>query len=762
MNRQEQLRSSVHIGFQDTEEMITLKKDIVSAISDLMEAIQCVSPKKLLYELSYLEIAPHCFEDGTSAYSLGESGIRPTEYVQSLISVIGAGTLNDADSVDSHMAFNMIDSIRSLHSLCDKYAFYWGAGIDCGAKDESESKFLLEAQLYSMVRGKRYQAFEASYLESLIQVHNDALIAAFGVGSKEIVEGYKHLIYALSAGRFDAFTKLAELYLSKASEITNTEYYEKNKSIFDDLAIQFTPEQFDVDRITGWPSCLIEALSAIPGEEKWPPSNDHEYWPITQLPIQEKPFIQLEGRFYCFDYYSLVDNFYWSVKKALIRSGKETHEQWNMLQAQASEKAVEAVFKRLLPGCSTFVNNYYRDPDHKKNFAENDLIVCYDDVVLFVEVKGGAFPLYPPICDCERYVETYRDILGKADWQCTRTARYYESFAYDEVPFLDIDHNPKFLLCKRTVRDTYRISVTVENVNTFASRIEKIACLEAGNGTISLAIDDLSVYAEFFDSPLVFLHYLSKRRAAASNKTLAVNDELEHLGLYLSVNNYASIADEVLDDYPDVTEVSFDSFRDEIDVYFERFDQPTARPEKPSQHYPELYSEILDCLERKNAPGRVAAASYLLDFSEETREQFSSMALEVFSQLSQGGRVAHFTMLGNDAESIRCGVCVSIEGFFEMSPESASDYIRCQIVGQDEPDRTLIHLVFDAFGKVKNVSFARYDAGAISEDERIRLMNLWHKYADRRVARALMNRKIGRNEPCPCGSGKKFKKCHGC
>ena len=23
------------------------------------------------------------------------------------------------------------------------------------------------------------------------------------------------------------------------------------------------------------------------------------------------------------------------------------------------------------------------------------------------------------------------------------------------------------------------------------------------------------------------------------------------------------------------------------------------------------------------------------------------------------------------------------------------------------------------------------------------------------------NRKIGRNEPCPCGSGKKYKRCHG-
>ena len=24
-----------------------------------------------------------------------------------------------------------------------------------------------------------------------------------------------------------------------------------------------------------------------------------------------------------------------------------------------------------------------------------------------------------------------------------------------------------------------------------------------------------------------------------------------------------------------------------------------------------------------------------------------------------------------------------------------------------------------------------------------------------------VERKVGRNEPCPCGSGKKFKQCHG-
>jgi preprotein translocase subunit SecA len=29
------------------------------------------------------------------------------------------------------------------------------------------------------------------------------------------------------------------------------------------------------------------------------------------------------------------------------------------------------------------------------------------------------------------------------------------------------------------------------------------------------------------------------------------------------------------------------------------------------------------------------------------------------------------------------------------------------------------------------------------------------------VASVIRDRKVGRNEPCPCGSGKKFKHCHG-
>ena len=32
---------------------------------------------------------------------------------------------------------------------------------------------------------------------------------------------------------------------------------------------------------------------------------------------------------------------------------------------------------------------------------------------------------------------------------------------------------------------------------------------------------------------------------------------------------------------------------------------------------------------------------------------------------------------------------------------------------------------------------------------------------DRRFQEMTQGRKVGRNESCPCGSGKKYKKCHG-
>jgi len=41
------------------------------------------------------------------------------------------------------------------------------------------------------------------------------------------------------------------------------------------------------------------------------------------------------------------------------------------------------------------------------------------------------------------------------------------------------------------------------------------------------------------------------------------------------------------------------------------------------------------------------------------------------------------------------------------------------------------------------------------------LGNKKYKPKDGLTPKTVSGRKVGRNEPCPCNSGKKFKKCHG-
>ena len=52
----------------------------------------------------------------------------------------------------------------------------------------------------------------------------------------------------------------------------------------------------------------------------------------------------------------------------------------------------------------------------------------------------------------------------------------------------------------------------------------------------------------------------------------------------------------------------------------------------------------------------------------------------------------------------------------------------------------------------RQMQFQHPDMGGLGADE---------EAADVRVQQALASGQVGRNDPCPCGSGKKFKHCHG-
>jgi uncharacterized protein YecA (UPF0149 family) len=83
------------------------------------------------------------------------------------------------------------------------------------------------------------------------------------------------------------------------------------------------------------------------------------------------------------------------------------------------------------------------------------------------------------------------------------------------------------------------------------------------------------------------------------------------------------------------------------------------------------------------------------------------------------------------------------------------------MVANDEASRRLVELEYTEDSvligaHMKHVSLAGL---ANAELERIKAASL--SLRRKRVEQARAKGKIGRNEPCPCGSGKKFKRCHG-
>jgi uncharacterized protein len=75
---------------------------------------------------------------------------------------------------------------------------------------------------------------------------------------------------------------------------------------------------------------------------------------------------------------------------------------------------------------------------------------------------------------------------------------------------------------------------------------------------------------------------------------------------------------------------------------------------------------------------------------------------------------------------------------------------------QDDDDRALLAMLD------RDHPLADLDAGL--DDLVSATVELWDLTAKARFAVATIKRdepKVGRNDPCPCGSGKKFKACHG-
>lgn len=485
------------------------------------------------------------------------------------------------------------------------------------------------------VSGTLYPFFEKEHFTDMLSPYSDLFNENFGITSFDVVEGLLAISRHLRTLGF-----MDNLIDSGASleEVMSVE-------ILLNMA-----DYFNVERITGWPIEFIKELSLRQGECRDFYESDLHVM-LKESPIKYKPFIDIDGKYYCFSIDNLIDNFYRTVLRALRRKNGIVSNRINEIQMELSESLPFRFFKSILPTSQMFQNIFYKAPvgaNGKNEWCECDGIILFDDVMIIIEVKGGALSPVSPFSDEEAYKKSLNE-LAKNPYE--QSLRFYEE--YKKNGKINIYHKEskrryKPITSIENIKFIQACCVTLDDFNEIASQIEKTEFIQTSDLPVwCVSANDLRVYPELFDSPSLFLNYLYQRSHAAKNPYIKLNDELDHIGMYFAYNDYSTSIQEIADE-KDIGEIFIASHRDEIDAYMARkinsdfndgeggsfLDLLIGPAPKPKQKMDFMFEQLIKLLDSTKDHLCIRAARYLLLLDSYTRGNINEFLLSRSKRLA--------------------------------------------------------------------------------------------------------------------------------
>ena len=158
--------------------------------------------------------------------------------------------------------------------------------------------------------------------------------------------------------------------------------------------------------------------------------------------------------------------------------------------------------------------------------------------------------------------------------------------------------------------------------------------------------------------------------------------------------------------------------------------------------------------------GRAKMASYLLDLSGDGRDRISNFIDEELANQPIARRAKIFSTYG---ENVNLTVFCWRTGSVRRNAMEALENARAILLISKDTQKLLLELTFTENYMLEDVSWHWVELSGIPSEDLPKLRARAEQIRSDRVKKArLEKRKIGRNEQCPCGSGKKYKYCcHG-
>lgn len=764
-----------------------LLKDMEVTAANMRALIVSMPPKDLLGYIYAQHIMKMLASNDTTTVESDSDNPNDTifEY-QFLLEYVHAVLASDTAPTEVKFDEEQCAELFVLSMKLQEQAMFFAMASSAGTENTEFGPDTADMEYYTkstwiMLRGNRYQVLESEFYRYVLAPHDDVLKKIYGVGATEIAEGFQDMANSTRSGQANAMEEIMkqlEAVQDFASEqkkpfkdvmqtwvAVNTDQSKAAGLAMDDM---LRGGIANVSRHTKLPPELLADLAYQRGEEtEFFAKGDFAGTPYRTLPARKKPLIQLGPDYYAVDPSFTLDAGYRALLFNLLQRKPEYKKVFKDRQKKMSEGAFPDILSNQLPGATIYQEVYYKDPVTKQWF-ENDTLVLIDDVLYLVEAKAGAAAtIASPELDFKRHAQSVQDLVLKAYIQCKRFFNYLNSA--DEVPLYNRvagNYKESGRVCRSDYRVMVPIGLTVESFSpfsTFCKDLPQIRPLLGKHGYVSMSVDDLFVLKRILPTPGIFAHYMEVRQAVAGIKHAHLFDEFDHLGAYITKNRFdQDIADQLKG--RDVSFVIWDGMSDIIDSSFmgENWESNPI----PTQNFPDEVLKLLGALDTTRTPGWLSAESFIRNFGEQARNNLAKVLSDLDKTIEQ--HPARYFAFALESQPLFVWMQNSEH---DIEWEKINDKASATALCIKSPDVFGVFIEVSKGGIYNKAQHFKVDVPSVRIGENAHVFDDAKRMSQRTITtypshredttEPRHTRKIGRNEPCPCGSGKKYKRCHG-
>jgi len=467
------------------------------------------------------------------------------------------------------------------------------------------------------------------------------------------------------------------------------------------------------------------------------------------------PIIDLRsGEYLLLQNFSLVASLYESPL-FWMRQDKDYSSMAASNRGRFTEAFVEQCLRRVFPKQCVIANVNLINAD-KSVFGEIDVLVLYGDRAIVVQAKSKTLTIEARKGNDLQLKDDFKKAVQDSYDQASSCS---EGLLDPEIRLVDVDGNeiPK----PESLRAVIPVCAVSDHYPALALQARKFLDFDVTDNILSPLVTDvfaMDVMTEMLGSPLHFLHYLHLR-ARFGEKFMAGN-ELTLLGYHLKSNLWGDDKFEMMMVEDDVAA--------ELDVAMlcRRTGTPGEKTPKGilTWHRNTPFGRLLSQIEAHIDPSTTDLGIWLLSLDQGTATQLGK-GIEKLSQQSVQDRQCHDLTIGTGAPESGLTVHCS----FAPDEEAVSKLLRHADLRKysqkaDSWYALLLH-PDDLSIRWGAKTDAKWKHDALMDEMVSRMPATIDKKAlasfvtQGGEAGAERSRKVGRNAPCPCGSGKKYKRC---